>query len=336
MSKQDQKYGRIDWDFDLELLLSLNEEYRDKRLVPQAPAYEAEDIVSRGQKRAEQLNKQFNVAGKRVLEIGCGMGETAYTLASEYGCEVYGVDLDVERSFGMADSNHTSWLDGRKHPNLTLRDLDIAKEDYSHLGKFDLIYSFTVWEHMMHPFSALKAAKHLLKRNGYKFLITNLYRGPKASHLYREIYFPWPHLLFQDSVFREFYDTKHPDAYVKALPYVNKLTASQYLSYFDILGFHVEDISYRSTPIDEDFVQRFHYEMSRYPRFDLERDFMHVTLTHSGLARFSSAVARRKIAKTRKNLVQMKSAFRKKLASVETLRRIYHRVRRNDNSGGDQ
>ena len=27
-------------------------------------------------------------------------------------------------------------------------------------------------------------------------------RGPKASHRYRWVNFPWPHLLFTDEVFR--------------------------------------------------------------------------------------------------------------------------------------
>ncbi|MGD8276868.1 MAG: class I SAM-dependent methyltransferase [Gemmatimonadota bacterium] len=312
-------YETEDVRYDLELLLGLNEEYRDRKLVTESPSYEPEALRSRGLERAQDLHRRFNVKGKRVLEIGCGLGGTAHALAASYDCEVVGVDLEIDRSFGLDGTQLAAWHAERELPNLSLRALDISTEDHSGLGQFDLIYSYTVWEHMVHPFSALKAAGHLLRRDGCKYMITNLYRGPKASHLYREIFFPWPHLLFTDSVFMEFYDKYHPDAYLRCPPYVNKLTAAHYLMYFETLDFHVEDISYQSTPIDEDFYHRFHDLLSRYPRFDLEQDFLHVTLTHRA-ARHSVGAARRRLAAGRQSV-------RRRLAGVKALRWMYDRLR---------
>ena len=137
--RDNQIYEKDDIKYDVELILSLNEEYSDKRLASQAPSYELKDVRSRGLDRAQQLKALFNVKGKRVLEIGCGMGETAHALAAGYGCEVCGVDLNIERSFGISESEIASWLVERKHPNLSLRVLDVSKDDYSELGQFDLI-----------------------------------------------------------------------------------------------------------------------------------------------------------------------------------------------------
>src|SRR5204863_6563140 len=80
-----------------------------------------------------------------------------------------------------------------------------ADGDIAALGRFDYIYSFSVWEHIVHPYTALVNARELLEPSGTMFLQAQLYCGPKASHRYREVFFPWPHLLFTDDVFEEFY-----------------------------------------------------------------------------------------------------------------------------------
>jgi len=208
--------------------------------------------------------------GKRVLEIGCGRGNTAFDLATTIGCEVVGVDI-VE---------YSHWKEYQS-PNVSFHKIDISAEDYSFLGQFDFIYSYAVWEHILHPFGALEAAKNLLRplgtsQEGGFYLTANLYRGPKASHRYREVYFPWPHLLFEDNIFAEYYSRIGR----KGRPaWVNKLVSAEYLLYFQLLNLKAKKIWYSQTKIDEDFYNRFHDKLGRYPRFDLEKDFIHALLT---------------------------------------------------------
>jgi hypothetical protein len=61
--------------------------------------------------------------------------------------------------------------------------------------------------------------------------------------------------------------------------WVNKLISAEYLLYFQHLKFNVNQVWYSETKIDEDFYSRFHDVLERYPRFDLEKDFIHVLLT---------------------------------------------------------
>ena len=61
--------------YDLQLFLALNEEYRSKPLVPLPPTYDAGALIERSKKRADNINAKVRIAGKRVLEIGCGRGE---------------------------------------------------------------------------------------------------------------------------------------------------------------------------------------------------------------------------------------------------------------------
>jgi hypothetical protein len=103
-----------------------------------------------------------------------------------------------------------------------------------------------------------------------------LYRGPVASHLYREIYFPWPHLLFSDEVIREFYRRQGLEE--RGSTWVNKVTWAQYERYFELIGFRVRMVQFAEKPLDTEFYRRFSYVLERYPTFDLTKDFFTAVL----------------------------------------------------------
>ena len=257
--------------FNLQSFLDINEEYKDNPIVPRPRKFGKSDLEGAAKRRISNIDKLLDVRGKRVLEIGCGRGAFSYVLARDYDCDVVGIDI-VERE----------WSDYSPAPNFDLRVLDVSEEDHEDIGQFDLIYSSSVWEHIRHPFAALQGAKRLLKSDGRFFLSANLYRGPRASHRYREVYFPWPHLLFTDDVFEAFY--LHSGKKPNRPAWVNKLTYSGYRHYFEILGFNVQKEWFSCSPFDEDFYSRFEDVLSRYPKTDLERDFLNTVLVHGSPA----------------------------------------------------
>src|SRR5687767_5340865 len=70
-----------DMRFDLELFSELNEEYKSRPVVRRAPVYKKANITHSGNRRAATLNSKYSLAGKRVIEIGCGRGETCRAIA---------------------------------------------------------------------------------------------------------------------------------------------------------------------------------------------------------------------------------------------------------------
>jgi SAM-dependent methyltransferase len=255
----------------------LNEAYRAKPLVPAPRSSEPETLAARGASRAQRLARRFELQGKPVLEIGCGRGEVARALAAEHGCRV--VAVDIKRRAEWADASGVEFLVA-----------DLSEAVPAELGRFDVIFSNSVWEHVRHPYAMLRAAKALLAPRGVFHLSANLYRGPKASHRYREVFFPWPHLLFEDDVFEDFY---RQIGMRPARPaWVNHLTAADYRRYFDLLGFSVQKLGYSVTPLDREFYARFEDRLSRYPIFDLERDFIHVVLGHQSAGGLLSPLRR--------------------------------------------
>lgn len=254
--------------YDLELFLALNEEYRSKPLVKAPPKYDSSTLVDRGKGRADYINAKIKLSGKRVLEIGCGRGEVCRAVNKHYGCETVGVDI----------TSYSEWEAASE--GVRLIQVDLAEPNPPDLGTFDVIYSNSVWEHVRHPFTMLKRSYELLKPGGRFLFIANLYRGPMASHRYRDVFFPWPHLLFSDEVFADFYVHSGRSAHLtpKTASWVNQLSIADYYHYFKLIGFELKHVKFSTTPFDEDFAKRFADKLDRFPRYDLERDFIYATL----------------------------------------------------------
>ena len=252
--------------YDLPLFLELNAEYLAKPIQRKpARSNKPADAMDLARRRLAVVGGE-KLNGLRLLEIGCGRGELCKSAGRMFRCEVVGVDVE---SYG------NSW-DGAP-PNARLLRRDLGAGDNSDLGQFDRAMSFSVFEHVHHPYTMLKAVFDLLKPGGQFYLMVNLYRGPQASHRYREVKFPWPHILFQDDVFEDFYRSigKPP---LRAA-WVNQLSVSDYFTYFKLIGFEAGTPSYSTEPIDEPFYKRFEDILGRFPRWDLEKNFLKLTLT---------------------------------------------------------
>lgn len=81
--------------------------------------------------------------GMRVLDIGCGWGGMALTLARDYGCEVTGITLSENQLATAQKRAKAAGLEDRIHFNL---------QDYRHTsGTFDRIVSVGMLEHVGVP-----------------------------------------------------------------------------------------------------------------------------------------------------------------------------------------
>lgn len=250
---------------DIDLFEALNAEYAARPLVPAPMAYDHDTLVNRSINRLKMIHGQIDLANKDVLVFGCGNGYEVWFLAEGYRSRATGVDI-VE---------HGGWatLEG---PGRRFVLADIGTEHPFPPESFDRIVSITVLEHVTHPRATLAELYRTLRPGGLAWISANLYRGPKASHRYREVVFPWPHLLFDDPVFHEFYRRRGlPEL---GAEWVNRMTWEQYRLELLSLGFVIRRERLLETPIDEALFRRFEWILGRYPRRDLERDFFEVVV----------------------------------------------------------
>jgi SAM-dependent methyltransferase len=250
---------------DLALMEGLNEEYRSRPLVPKPLGFDQESREERARRRLLEVHRGIDLAGKRVLELGSGAGFEVWYLSHHFGADAWGVDVSERRAWALLSDEHTHFVLA-----------DLATDRPFEAAFFDRIYSFMVLEHVVHPWAVLNELYRILKPGGLAYISANLHRGPKASHIYREVYFPFPHLLFSDDVIREFRLKHHGRS--EGASWVNRMTWSQYEEYFRQIGFVMRSLRFRGTPLDEAFYDRFENILGRYPRWDLTQDFFIVVL----------------------------------------------------------
>jgi SAM-dependent methyltransferase len=251
--------------YDLALFERLQAEYAGQDLTATAPTYDAPSIAERSRKRLTTIHERIGLAGMTVLEIGCGSGLEVWHLAEHFGCDAWGIDIAARVAWPALAGPRVHLVEG-----------DIAAATGLSSDTFDRVVSFTVWEHITRPIEAIGELHRVLKPGGLAVIRANLYRGPTASHLAREIAFPFPHLLFQDDVIAE--GLGRAGRTPRGAAWVNRLTWEQYEAAFLATGLAIRSLSFTDYPLDEAFYQRFEDVLGRYPRRDLERGFFQVTL----------------------------------------------------------
>lgn len=251
--------------YDVALLEQLNEEYRSRPIVPAPRELTSEALGRAARDRVQWAHHKVDLAGLRVLEVGCGNGYEVWSMAHNLGADAYGVDIQEP----------DSWQDlvgDRVH----LQKVDLTEENPFPENHFDRVVSYTTWEHVLHPHRLLEETFRIMKPGGLQWLRANLWAGPQASHRYRDIHFPWPHHLFSDEVIAA-WDLKHGRG-PEGAAWVNKLTWNHYERYFHDIGFRLRWVGFQKGVWDEDFYQRFEDVLGRIPRWDLERDFFTAVL----------------------------------------------------------
>lgn len=246
--------------FDVELLEALNAEYESKPIVPKPPSYVATDRIATARKRLKWAQQLVDLRGKTTLEIGCSNGYESWLLAHNLGCDAYGVDVNARGAWKDLQGDRVHFTCA-----------DMAVNNPFEANTFDVVLSYVVWEHVVHPRALLQATYDVLKPGGLAWIRANLFCGPQASHRYREVYFPWPHLLFSEDVIRD-WDVKHGRG-PKGPAWVNRLTWDNYERYISEIGFRLRHVHFQEAEWDEEFYRRFEDMLGRYPKRDLKRDF---------------------------------------------------------------
>ncbi len=122
--------------------------------------------------RLEWINAKVPLAGKRVIDIGCGGGILAESMARK-GADVTGIDLS-DKALKVADLH--SLESGAK-----VRYKLIAAEAMAETepGQYDVVTCMEMLEHVPDPAAIVQACAALVKPGGHVFLST-LNRNPKA------------------------------------------------------------------------------------------------------------------------------------------------------------
>jgi 2-polyprenyl-6-hydroxyphenyl methylase/3-demethylubiquinone-9 3-methyltransferase len=122
--------------------------------------------------RLEWINNCVALSGKNVIDIGCGGGILAESMARK-GAKVTGIDLS-DKALKVAD------LHGLES-GISVRYEKIAAEDMAdrEAGQYDIVTCMEMLEHVPDPASIIRACAKLVKPGGHVFFST-LNRNAKS------------------------------------------------------------------------------------------------------------------------------------------------------------
>lgn len=136
------------------------------------------------------IRERFELNGKSVLDFGCGMGGMSLWYATNWNCQVLGIDIDQHH---IEVATHLKQKHGVGNVRFEQRDLLEQPLD----EQFDLIFMNDVAEHI--PLVILgKIFRQLasnLTKEGCLFVTYPPWRSPYASHLNSVIRIPWVQFL---------------------------------------------------------------------------------------------------------------------------------------------
>ncbi|MCK0506422.1 bifunctional 2-polyprenyl-6-hydroxyphenol methylase/3-demethylubiquinol 3-O-methyltransferase UbiG [Aromatoleum anaerobium] len=115
--------------------------------------------------RLDWIDRNAGLAGKRVLDIGCGGGILSESMAAA-GAQVIGIDLS-EKALGVA----------RLHLFESGQKVDYhhaSAEEFAaqHAGEFDIVTCMEMLEHVPDPASTVAACAQLVRPGGHVFFST--------------------------------------------------------------------------------------------------------------------------------------------------------------------
>lgn len=155
------------------------------------PAY-LRRILAEGTAFLGEFSPWHDVAGLRVLDVGCGLGARTVALASSGAAEVVGIDTDAEK---LRWARTLASAEGVDNVGFVLQSacrLAVAG------GRFDIAILTDVVEHLDDPAAALAECARVLRPGGRVLVAFPPYLSPWGAHLFGHIRIPWAHLLFTD------------------------------------------------------------------------------------------------------------------------------------------
>ena len=225
---------------------NLREIHHAKRSIREYQEWERQEL----ERVADGFGDFWNLTGKDVLDLGCGLGGKTVAYSQWGACRVTGLDLRSHSLQAAAAENR--W---RNTDPATVRFCltDAARMSFAD-ESFDVIVSINVLEHVDDLYFTLRECQRVLRPNGVMLFHFPPFYSPWGAHLEGWINFPWPHLFFSDRTLIQAahrIETEHrrnagyiPTAQVKwdaltRLPELNRVTVQQFHHLLSVLGLQV-------------------------------------------------------------------------------------------------
>jgi len=184
-------------------------------------------ICKTSRRKAENMLRRviphgFRVRNSRVLELGCGRGYSTFALGGFDIAEAVGMDSSLKTYYSVAEQHRVRhyFLSKMGVPERTIRfeEGDVQLLPFKD-GTFDLVYSFSVLEHISDPNAAFCEMHRVLKPGGFACHSVDPWFSPQGGHSMCILDFPWGHVRLRDAEFEKYITRYRPHESVYALDF---------------------------------------------------------------------------------------------------------------------
>jgi ubiquinone/menaquinone biosynthesis C-methylase UbiE len=141
------------------------------------------------------LEPSGDLEGKKVLDVGCGLGGKTVAYVERGAKAVFGAD--IMESNAAASQSYAAGLEAVSDRSAFLVG-DAAVLPFED-EVFDTVVANDAMEHFARPGSALAEMRRVTRPGGAIWIFFTPHYSPLGSHLYDYIYTPWCHLIFTHS-----------------------------------------------------------------------------------------------------------------------------------------
>ncbi len=202
----------------------------------------------------EYLEPAGDLGGKRILDIGCGLGGKTVAYGEAGASEVFGTDIS---------GTHVSAAERFARAGRVAFPWGFFVADAARLpvddGTFDTVIANDAMEHFAEPEGAVGEMARVTKPGGAIWIFFTPHYSPLGSHLYDYVYAPWCHLVFRrrdlEGAIRNILRSRFPE---RPRDEIDVKVAAVMTSY--------------DTDLNHMSVRRFHRILSKHPELEVSRE----------------------------------------------------------------
>ena len=141
------------------------------------------------------FNTICDLTGKKILDVGCGIGARTIYYAQQQVKKITGSDINPEFL------SKARKILATKYPDIqNLIEFQPCEEQSMPFDDnvFDIVIMDCVFEHISHPLAVLRESCRVIKPGGYICIDFQPWWNPHGAHMDNMIPIPWNHVLFSE------------------------------------------------------------------------------------------------------------------------------------------
>lgn len=215
------------------IALPIIEGFRERVKPNWKTAYRTFEFSEMSLEKANTLKKDIKLAGhllglhgieiqgKDILDVGCYLGTQCIGAIEQGANSATGIDIPeyyINQSLDPNVNASQILAERRKqlldlhtdidHSRVIFEDLSVFEMEYK--NKFDIIFSWETFEHIINPKEALQRIKRALKPGGVSFNLYNPFFCLSGGHSMCTLDFPFAHTVLSNEDFKKYVTQVQP------------------------------------------------------------------------------------------------------------------------------